>query len=508
MRKTQLATQTAIRQTPKGLWCRVDAADMAGDREFAARLDMAKILSREVRDGGGRALVVGGFVRDLVMRKFGYGAMSKDIDLEVYGLSEDALKLILGRMAQTADDGRNADVDQVGKSFGVFKFKGLDVALARREARTPPGRGRKPRVVSDPVLEFSQAARRRDLTINALGLDLLTGEILDSYGGLLDIQNRRLRHVDPETFVDDPLRVFRVMQFAGRFGFAVDAETAELCRSVPLEYLAKERMGEEWDKMLLKSPKPSVALGVARGLGIFGQRHTGLDRLYVASAGEAGDWAKALRSLDMAALIVRLRGLSDERARHLMFAVIGQALDKQGAYGDKKESELFFEEADLSSKAAAGARYLIQHYPTADRLAALVGTKDWTSEHDADLRRLSFDLGRAKAGLMVEDTALLAWALRFGRLSNEAAVKNGLASVYPAGDALVARAEFLNVAHKPPANILSGEDLAVLGVPNGPQMGGLLKKLFEAQLSGYFDGPDNVPDKARAMAYAKGLLKG
>ncbi|MFA6100059.1 MAG: hypothetical protein WC750_04260 [Patescibacteria group bacterium] len=203
-------------------------------------------IAQEVKKAGGRALLVGGSVRDALL---GQHAI-KDFDLEVYGLEKSALKHLLNNIgrSRTREDARGRVVE-IGKQFGVFNLDGIDIALPRTDSRTKPGLGRKPEVKSQPNLEFEKASRRRDLTINALAYDPLTGKILDAQGGLLDHKRGILRAVDRTSFGDDPLRVLRVMQFAGRFGFKIDPQTLKLCRSISLKHLAKERVGEEWRKL-------------------------------------------------------------------------------------------------------------------------------------------------------------------------------------------------------------------------------------------------------------------
>src|SRR5262245_31628957 len=159
-------------------------------------------IAKDVRDEGGRALLVGGWVRDELL-----GRAPKDLDLEVFGLTADRLRPLLERLGR---------VETVGESFAVYKViasrgglggqDAIDVALPRRESKA--GRGHKGFIVEgDPALPIEEAARRRDFTINAISRDPLTNEIVDPFDGRRDLQERRLRVVDPRTFIDDSLRV-------------------------------------------------------------------------------------------------------------------------------------------------------------------------------------------------------------------------------------------------------------------------------------------------------------
>jgi tRNA nucleotidyltransferase (CCA-adding enzyme) len=129
--------------------------------------------------------------------------------------------------------------------------------MPRREKAT--GRGHRDfEIEVDPFIGTYKAARRRDFTINALMQDVLTGEVVDHFGGMDDLRAGIIRHIDPETFIEDPLRVLRGAQFAARFGFRIAPETVELCKGIDLSALSRERIEEELKKALLKSDKPSV----------------------------------------------------------------------------------------------------------------------------------------------------------------------------------------------------------------------------------------------------------
>ncbi|HEX9960145.1 MAG TPA: HDIG domain-containing protein, partial [Pyrinomonadaceae bacterium] len=203
-------------------------------------------LAEIIEASGGRAMLVGGCVRDELM-----GVEPKDWDVEVYGVEPSKLREILDSFGR---------VDAVGEAFTVYKIgQDLDVAIPRRERKV--GRGHKGFVIEgDPRMTFAEAAKRRDFTINAILKDALTGEIIDAYGGRKDIENKILRVVSKETFAEDSLRVLRGAQFAARFEFEIDAETIEICRKIDLTDLPKERVWGELEKILLQAEKPSVGL--------------------------------------------------------------------------------------------------------------------------------------------------------------------------------------------------------------------------------------------------------
>ncbi len=223
---------------------------MSTEVEFAIKIAQA------VREAGGRALFIGGWVRDQLR-----GHPSQDIDLEVYGLSAEQLRRLLATFGS---------VNAVGESFTVYKVGFIDVALPRRESKS--GRGHRGfTVTGDPNLSHNEAFRRRDFTINAIGWDPLLEEYIDPYAGRADLKDGLLRAVDPNTFSDDSLRALRAVQFAARFEFSLEVETASLCARLPLDDLPAERVWGEFDKLLLLASKPSQGFTLAQSLGIIDQ---------------------------------------------------------------------------------------------------------------------------------------------------------------------------------------------------------------------------------------------
>lgn len=197
------------------------------------------------------AYLVGGGVRDAVL-----GAAPKDFDVEVFGVTYEDLERALRRWGRT---------DLVGRSFGVVKLTtgsghDFDFAIPRRDSKVAPGH-KGFEVALQPDITPREAAARRDFTINALMWNPRTGALLDFFGGADDLRNRILRHVS-DAFAEDPLRVLRGMQLAGRFGLTAASATLALSRSIRAAYpeLAVERVREEWFKWAAKSVQPSAGL--------------------------------------------------------------------------------------------------------------------------------------------------------------------------------------------------------------------------------------------------------
>lgn len=218
---------------------------------YISDLEMAEKIALAVKENGGQAYFVGGYVRDLIRENRG-----KDIDIEIHGITPDRLKDILDGLGQRIE---------IGESFGIFGLRGysLDIAMPRTEKNR--GRGHKDfDIFVDPFIGTEKAARRRDFTINAMMQNILTGEIIDHFGGREDLKNRVIRHIDADTFVEDPLRVLRGAQFAARFNFDIAEQTVLLCQKMDLSDLARERIMGELEKAMLKSDKPSIFFELLR----------------------------------------------------------------------------------------------------------------------------------------------------------------------------------------------------------------------------------------------------
>ncbi|NNE98868.1 MAG: CCA tRNA nucleotidyltransferase [Pyrinomonadaceae bacterium] len=222
-------------------------------------------LAESIKSNGGRALLVGGCVRDELM-----GIAPKDWDVEVYGIDAADLKEIVASFG---------DVNVVGEAFTVYKIgNDLDISMPRRDRKV--SKGHKGFVVEgDPDMSFEEAAKRRDFTVNAILLDILTGEIIDCYGGQEDIRKGLLRMVSSETFGEDSLRVLRAAQFAARLEFDIDEETVEVCKNIDVTDLPSERIWGEFEKFLLKADKPSIGLKWIYDLGVVDQMFPELEAL-------------------------------------------------------------------------------------------------------------------------------------------------------------------------------------------------------------------------------------
>lgn len=211
--------------------------------------------------------LVGGAVRDSLL-----GLEAGDRDWVVVGATQQEMEA----------QGFKA----VGRDFPVFLHPrtGEEHALARTERKS--GRGYRGFVVdADPSVTLEQDLQRRDFTLNAIARDEESGELVDPWGGMRDIQARVLRHVGP-AFVEDPLRVLRAARFMARFaplGFTLAPETADLMRRIAasgeLEALVPERIWQELRKAL-RSPRPSAFLRTLHDTGALASILPEVEALY------------------------------------------------------------------------------------------------------------------------------------------------------------------------------------------------------------------------------------
>ena len=232
------------------------------------------------------------------MRDHILGRENKDVDIEIHGITPEKLAEILETFGEVTKTGMNFGV------FGLKKYE-IDIAMPRKEKAV--GRGHRDFEIDvDPFIGYEKAAMRRDFTMNAMMEDVLTGEILDFFGGREDMKNRRIRHVNDVTYQEDALRVLRAAQFAARFQFEIAEETRALSRTMSLTELAPERILGELNKALLKAKKPSIFFEEMRRMGQLSRWFPELEALIgvlqdPAHHPEGDVWTHTMMVLDVAA---------------------------------------------------------------------------------------------------------------------------------------------------------------------------------------------------------------
>ena len=434
-------------------------------------------LARAIGDAGGRALLVGGCVRDALMQK-----QPKDWDVEVYGVQPARLRDLLDQLG---------DVNVVGEAFTVYKLgSDLDVGLPRRERKT--GRGHRAFFIAgDPSMTFEDSARRRDFTINAILQDPLTGEIIDPFHGRDDLQSGIIRAVSPATFAEDSLRVLRAAQFAARFEFEIQTETLALCREIDLSDLPSERIWGEMEKILLKAQQPSIGLKCLRALGAI----DGLFPEIKALIGMEQDreWHPEGDVFVHTRLVIdRARELIDDlpyaKQVTVMLAALCHDFGKPATteFIDGRLRSRGHEEAGVEPTLSFLDRlniHTLDGYDVRAQVVALVRDhlkpgeffKKQEEVGDGAFRRLA---RKCELDLLYR----VARADSLGRNAEWLPREKWFDA--EAQEWFIARARELDVQQKPPAPILQGRHLLEMGLEAGPRIGELTRAVYEMQLDG------------------------
>ncbi|MCA9471999.1 MAG: HD domain-containing protein [Nitrospirales bacterium] len=448
-----------------------------GMGEGAVKEALATIF-QEVQHAGGRALFVGGCVRDALL-----GLAAKDLDIEVYGVSPESLRALLET---------HFKVEVVGEAFGVMKLHGLpvDISLPRRESKA--GRGHKAfDIFSDPSMTPEQAAVRRDFTINAIAYDPVTGDLIDPFLGVQDLEARTLRHVGGQ-FSEDPLRVLRGLQLAGRFSLDVHPDTIRLSRQLVDEYetLPIERIWAEWYKWAGQSKEPSRGLRFLEHCG-WRERYPELDALTGCPQDprfhpEGNVWEHTLLVADQSARIAERDQLSLEDRAVLVFAGVCHDLGKpetteilpdrirsRGHSGKTETYERFLRRIGmpraLADRVIALCHYHLTHIDF-----------QGSTRH---VRRVAVALG--EAGESLDMLARLVEADHSGRPPLPQEMPQNMR-------AMLTVAQGLSIQNQAPKPLLMGRHLLAMKVPPGPMMGKLLRAAFDAQLEGEFETLDGA----------------
>ena len=434
-------------------------------------------LARAIKDAGGRALLIGGCVRDALM-----GKQPKDWDLEVYNLAPERVREVLDQVGP---------VNAVGESFTVYKLgRDIDVSIPRRERKS--GRGHKAFVIEgDPAMSFEEATRRRDFTINGILQDPLTGELIDPFDGRRDIEQRVLRAVSAETFVEDSLRVLRAAQFASRFQFEIDPDTVQLCRAIDLSDLPSERIWGELEKLLLQSSKPSIGLEWLRKLGVVEKLFPEIQSLI--GVPQDPEWHPEGDVFVHTQLVIdRARELVDDlsyaRQVTVMLAALAHDFGKPPTtqFLEGRWRSRGHEEAGVPPTESFLDRinvHTIDGYDVRSQVIALVREhlkpgefyKKRDEVGEGAFRRLA---RRCEPSLLYR----VAKADSLGRNADWVPREQWYGS--EAQEWFIERTRELEVEQRPPDPILLGRHLLELGVEPGPVMGEITRAVYEMQLDG------------------------
>lgn len=456
--------------------------------EFLKKNGLVNAIVDSIASAGGHALLVGGAVRDLLM-----GNEFKDIDIEVYGLQLEQLETVLKTFGP---------VSFVGKSFGVFRLHGLDVdwSLPRSDSS-----GRKPTVSLDPFMSYKQAFARRDVTINAIGINMHTGELVDPFGGVLDIKRKILRSPNITFFDQDPLRFYRVMQFVARFDMQPDGDLMNVCMHMDISTVSKERIEQECTKLLLRSASPSLGFRWVYKTGrlqeVFPQLADCIGVPQDPSWHPEGDvFEHTMQTLDAAAQIVQ-KYVDEEKKLVLLYAALCHDMGKKettqkinGIYksieharvGAKKTKEFLALITSKKNNIIAAAKLVEFHmYPM--QFVCNNAKKN-------AYKKLAYKLAPHATLQMLADLVL---ADKRGR--NEFSLRP-LQSDFDDIQFFIQKSKDAHVFDGQESPLLQGKDIMHMVSP-GPQMGSVLEYAYSIQLD------QDISDKQTLLAIVEKYVK-
>lgn len=402
-------------------------------------------LSEIISKNGGKLFIVGGYLRDLFI-----GRESKDIDIEIMGMSFEKVINLIRKMGKAKI---------VGNAFPVILYENIEIAVNESKFKG-----------EDSIRE---AASRRDFTINSIYFDMETKKIYDFYNGITDIENKKINIIKESNIKDDSARILRAFQFQSRFDFEIDKECGEyLKKYLELTYnLPKERVFIEIEKILMKSEKPSKAFWELKKIGWLKRVFPELDILETVEQGkkyhpEGNVFIHTMLALDFLPL--------KEREIDVMFAIlfhdIGKAVVPNIVDGDNIH---FYGHDKIGSKMV---NEILSRTTEKKEILEMVAKLIEYHMYPLQIKKEISSKGIKKIASKVNFEKLMKLhkadmggkGIKFDTLYIEQAIK-----IY------IEKKDEI----KP---IISGKDLIALGIKPGIEMGEYLKKIYEAQLDEIF----------------------
>ncbi|MCC6500554.1 MAG: CCA tRNA nucleotidyltransferase [Anaerolineales bacterium] len=232
----------------------MNLADLLKKSLDSSLVDLIHRVADESSSLGFPLYLVGGSVRDLML-----GRPIVDLDLTLEG---DAIKLARALVKKYGGDLTTHEKFHTATwvfNSPVSSLQSLDFASTRRETYSHPGA--LPTVTKSTL---DDDLRRRDFTINAMAIRVDSerfGELHDPLGGQKDLENKLIRVLHPNSFMDDPTRIFRAVRYAARYGFKIDSETLKLVNAESLKVLSGlsgERLRNEFDLIFAEKNYPTM----------------------------------------------------------------------------------------------------------------------------------------------------------------------------------------------------------------------------------------------------------
>ncbi len=459
---------------------------------------------------GSDVYAVGGYVRDLLM-----GVRHKEVDILI---ARHPLNEIIHKVETFGK------VDLVGRSFGIIKFtikdKSYDIALPRKDA--PKGSGIKSHkdilISADPDLPIEKDLERRDFRCNSIALRLSDGALIDPFKGAKDIKAKLIRLTNPNAFPDDPLRVLRAARFASVLGFSLDPEIYEIAKDINLTGLSAERINEELFKILLNSPAPSVGLEGLFKLGVLDQLFPELyclalsiqDSLFHPEKDDFGHhtvWQHTKLTIDQAKNLAGLAPLSPEKKLALLLAALYHDAGKPAtAQWEFKRGRMVITNKGHDIVSERIVKKIFQRfkifswngYNLRKMVPLLIKSHHRASElwqNRDTVTKKAFNRLAADVNGEIELLIYLDAADRAGRK------KRPVAQLDNPAKWLFKKFHELNVSRETLKPLIMGRDLIELGIPPGPEMGKILKRLYKFQLDNEFE------KKSEGLRLAKKIIE-
>jgi tRNA nucleotidyltransferase (CCA-adding enzyme) len=449
--------------------------------------NIIETISQTLKKQNAKAIIVGGSVRDHFLK-----LPIKDYDIEVYGLNS------IKQLEEILQD--YGSVNLVGKSFGVLKFvydnQEYDFSFPRTEKKVAQGH-KGFDIECNGMMNFQEASMRRDFTINAMGYDIEEQKFIDPFNAKEDMQKKVLRHINDNSFIEDPLRVYRAIQFCARFNYSLANKTLKLCQYMVkmglLEELPKERIYAEFQKLLLKAPKPSIGFELMRDIGVI-EYYPQLKALIGVPQNpkwhpEGDVWTHTLMAVDKMAT---LKTGEEKRDLKLLFAVLCHDLGKATHTQIKPDriSALGHELAGVEPTKRFLYKLTDEHNFIKD-IALLVEYHMIPTRYfkghakNKTIKKLSTKIN-------IEEVVTIARADFLGRTTPQS-----LSGVYPAGDWLLQKAKELEVYNKPLKPLIQGRDLINLGLTPSKEFKIILDRVYTEQLN------ENINNYEEAIHFVK-----
>lgn len=448
---------------------------------------------------GGDCYFVGGCVRDAFISRYLFNVTSKDIDVEVFGITQAQLNEILepyGRVTHVGHFG----VTKLSSSEGEFDF-----TFPRRDNHNGSSGHRAFDVEIDSNMTVEQASERRDININAISVNVITGEVIDPFDGIGAIQKRQIDVIGSgRFFTQDPLRVLRVFQISSRFDMIPSEKLVSVSKGIVDTYcdLSQDRVREEWVKWASKSISPSIGLRFLVNTGWslhFPEIHNLVGVQQEPEWHPEGDvFEHTCHVVDAMAQLSK--GESADTLVKRMFSAL--------CHDFGKPFTTFVD--SVSGRIKSPAHDEAGVAPTVQFMNRLFKTKDQRSDPEISLHvgeMTRFHMRHIGAGssprqavvrrlasqIDLRELAILVSADHNGRPFN--------GTIVPVCEmeAIMNVADDIAVLDAKPKAILTGDDLIKAGMKPSPQFGAILKEAFDVQLS--WDGVNGFNDRDGALQW-------